>query len=382
MMVDERAPYAPTYRDELALVKHFVTVLEERLAGRDFRRRAIGNPLNWCYLGILGAEKGDRTPVELEVEQPEVAASAADSMQQSQSPVPPPKEASAAAASPSENLDADADALDGDPPPVAPVKAEDRLGTRRPPSALGFEILLEPDAQGFVELSVDVSFCVFTKHLPTLKEQGSVLDIGAAEGAPLVDVVQRWPIEVKGIRFRLQPNGRRSFDDEGLVQQALDKVLEAAFAKPDADRIWPYGGRPKVENQELLKDASAFGAFVSSEAHGLPVERWSISGSVEIRTSPRPDGLVRIGCYVRNKTPETAMTEKNRGLKDAFLTMADARVCAKVLAGGLRPVEILPVPQDYQYDRRVWAVGHNTSVVSDVANLEVRTAALAQYDQV
>lgn len=54
---------------------------------------------------------------------------------------------------------------------------------------------------------------------------------------------------------------------------------------------------------------------------------------------------------------------------------------ARVVKGELHPIEILPVPQDYQYDRRVWAVGHNTSVVASENDSEIRTAALAMYEQ-
>jgi len=46
---------------------------------------------------------------------------------------------------------------------------------------LGFEILLKPNAQGFVELSVNASFCLFTKHLPNLNEQNSIREGAASE---------------------------------------------------------------------------------------------------------------------------------------------------------------------------------------------------------
>ena len=381
-MVDASATYKPTFRDELALVRHLVSVLETRLAGRDARRRAGVQPLDWCHLGVLGPEKGDRTPVDLEVEQPDVDPGSAATAQGPPSPAVLGSGDTQAGTTPQGRQDTDGSDSDDDAPSPAADRVEDRLGTRRPPSSLGFEVLLKPDAQGYVELSVDVSLCIFTKHLPTLKEQASLLEIGAAEGAPLVDVVQRWPIEVKGIKFRLQPNGRRSFDDEGKVQEAVDTALRDAFSQPDAERDWPAGARPKVTKPELLNDATAFSVFVASAAQPVKVEEWSIQGSVEIRTSPRPDGLVRIGCYVRNKSPETPLTERNRALKDQFHSIGDARLSATIVAGDLCPIEILPVPQDYQYDRRVWAVGHNTSVITEADAKGIRTTALAKYEQI
>ena len=388
-------PYTPTYRDELALTRHFVAVLEQKLAGRDTLRRTNVHPLDWCHLGVLGPAKLVPAPVELDaaVVEAEVSAEAPASAAPAATPgkaesgeaaaveAPDANVASAAASSVMPvNGDASGVKAVPDEPRVVADKGDDREGARRPPSAIGFEILVQPDASGVIELTVDASFCVFTKHLPTLREQTTVLDTGASAGAPLADVVQRWPLEVKGVLFRISPNGVATYNDGGVVQAVLDGVLRRAFDKPDAERLWP-GTRPKVDKGECLKDEASFTAFLASRTSGLSAEQWAMKSSLEVRSTPRPDGKVRIGCYLRNETPETPPLTKGKGLKDAFKVVSDVCVNAVVQTGELHPIEILPVPQDYQYDRRVWAVGHNTSVRSDPQAKTVRTAALAVYEQ-
>ena len=377
-MADESvaSPYVPTYRDELALVKHLVGVLEDKLAGRDSLRRVNTHPLDWCHLGILGPRKGGHHPVELEAEQVEADVDPTESAASSASgPAATPKVASTP-------VPKAPDAADEGEAVRAPVeKVDDIQGTRRPPSALGFEILMKPDAQGFVEIGVDASFCIFTKHLPTLKEQTSILESGVSAGAPLAEVVQRWPIQIPNVVFRVKVGERRSVVDDGVVQTEIDRTLTEATSRVDAERIWP-GNRPKLANPDVLKDEANFMAHLNSLTGGLQVDRSNIKGSLELRVSPRPDDLVRVGCYICNETPETPRDVKGRGLKDAFLVMGDAALRATVNVGELQPIEILPVPQDYQYDRRVWAVGHNASVRADRDTKVIATAALAQFEQI
>ncbi|ONO61744.1 hypothetical protein A8D80_14030 [Burkholderia cenocepacia] len=387
--------YAPTYRDELALTRHFVAVLEQKLAGRDALRRVNVHPLDWCHLGVLGPAKLAPVPVELDAAAVEAEASTeafaapassatptkAGGSEADGEEAPSAKGASAVTLSTTPvNGDAsDAKVVSGEPTVVAD-KGDDREGTRRPPSAIGFEILVQPDVSGIVELTVDASFCVFTKHLPNLAEQTAVLDTGASAGAPLAEVVQRWPLEVKGVIFRIPANGMAAYNDGGVVQAVLDDALRRAFGKPDAERLWP-GTRPKVDKADFLKDEASFSAFLASLTSGLSADQWAMQASLEVRATRRPDGKVRIGCYLRNETAETPPLTKGKGLKDAFKVISDVCVNAVVHRGELHPIEILPVPQDYQYDRRVWAVGHNTSVRSDPQAKTVSTAALAVYEQ-
>ena len=378
----DKEGYVSTYRDELALSHHFVAVMEQKLAGRDVIRRANVHPLDWCHLGVLGPAKAARVPVELDAatieaepssEPPAVVPTAAVSGIEI-----PKVDASAGVSQPTTARNEDPDAGASGPPPAV-ERTEDRESTRRPPSAIGFEVLVQPDADGIVELLVDTSFCVFTKHMPTWKEQTTVLESGASAGAPLAEVVQRWPLEVRGVTLRVSCKEPGVCGDGGLVQEHLDKTLRTAFDRPDVERLWP-GTRPQVKESDS-KDEVSFNTFLSALANGVPADTWPLKASLEVRANPRPDGKVRIGCYLKNETPETPPLTKGKGLKDAFKVISDVRVNAVIQKGALHPIEILPVPQDYQYDRRVWAVGHNTSVRSDREAKTITTAALAVYEQ-
>ncbi len=61
--------------------------------------------------------------------------------------------------------------------------------------------------------------------------------------------------------------------------------------------------------------------------------------------------------------------------------VGDSAVEAALTRGTLRPIEILPVPQDYQFDRRVWGVGHNASVRVSPDHQQLETHALATHEQ-
>lgn len=363
-------PYNPTYQDELALTRHFVRVLEERLAGRDSIRRANTHPLDWCHLGVLGPSKTTPVALELDEEQPEadsnIQAPAAASAAATKAPAP-----SASGSRGDKGAGNDEESV------VVADKGEDRDALRRPPSALGFELLVEPDADGYFELSVDARFCIFTQHLPTLKEQSGVLGADSlSEGAPIAEVVQRWPVCVKGLRFRLPASGRKTGHDNGKVNESIASALDEAYGRSDIGRCWP-GNRPKVEKVDVLKDDQAFQTFLASVCAGAQaIDRAPLSGVVEVRVWPRSDGKARVGCYIRNATHATGI-----GAQDAYLVMGDAAVTASVVSGALLPIEILPVPADYQYDRRVWAVGHNTSVRVSADRTRIETAALATYEQ-
>jgi hypothetical protein len=379
MMVSAK-PYRPTYNDELALTRHFVNVLEQRLAGRDALRKTHVHPLDWCHLGVLGPTKLGHQPVLATLDSVSLEGDLAAEGDPAQVADGTSTGAATQPVSSGHPPAAAENGAEASEPKVVADKGEDREGARRPPSAIGFEVLLDPSQAGCIQLQVDTSFCVFTKHLPTYREQTSYLDGGASAGAPLAEVVQRWPIDIKGIYFTIRVDERTLDGDGGVVQAVLDKTLLGAFASPDAERIW-QPTRPKVDRADALKDEPSFRAFVDTLATGVPVDQWQMAASLEVRTTRRRDGKVRLGCYFKNDTPETPPLTKGKGLKDAFKVIGDVRMSARILEGTLHPIEILPVPHDYQYDRRVWAVGHNTSVRASQADNTIQTAALAVYEQ-
>lgn len=354
--------YVPTYADEISLTRHFIRVLEQRLAGRD-RTRAVNTlPLDWCRLGVLGPCSGD---VEL-LDQNDSPTDETESP--SQSPSRTPLESPAPSAQTSQPSDAGAQS---ESTADAPDRGDRREGPRRPPSALGFEILVEPDEEGAFEIVVKSSFCVFSKHLPSYQEQGEL-----AEGSPLAEVAQRWPIEIPPILFAVSSGSAEPvvMNDDGVVNQMLEEVRSQIRARPDVARVMT-SNRPRVRADEMA-DQDAYGAWLQAEISGLEIEAPPLAGSIEVRVWPRGDGRLRVGCYLRNNTRGDEL-----GYLNAFRHFGDAHLSVIVERGELCPIEILPVPQDYQYDRRVWAVGHNASVRVADDHKSLRTETLAQYEQ-
>jgi len=89
------------------------------------------------------------------------------------------------------------------------------------------------------------------------------------------------------------------------------------------------------------------------------------------------DGSARISCYLCNDTPRDIVHR----YRDQHNIFADCEVAGTLVHGELAPVELLPVPRDYQFDLNVWAVGHGASVVVSGDRRSVRTAALARFEQ-
>src|SRR5262249_44414744 len=67
--------------------------------------------------------------------------------------------------------------------------------------------------------------------------------------------------------------------------------------------------------------------------------------------------------------------------RDQHNILADCEVVGTLVHGELAPIELLPVPRDYQFDLNVWAVGHGASVVVSDDRHSIRTQALARFEQ-
>ena len=363
-----------SYRDELVMVRRFVTVLEVCLGGRESNRRVNTNPLDWCYLGILGPARKEAITLDPETEVPDNAEfeEEATAVLGAVAPVAPAPGSTGVAPPQIPGSQDDSAA-------VAADRREVSEGTRRPPSALGFELLLEPDATGSISLMVDVDFCVFTRHWPTYEEQASISETRTVvAGTPIVEITQRSNVSVNGLRFQIsQPLGRVKLQDAGEIQVALDAALETAFQQQDAIPVRESGKPFKVEAAALAGGPAGFAAYLEGLRQGRASETWRMQAHVELRVWPRSDGKLRVGCYLLNQTVAEGPAYQN-----AFRIIGDARLRAQIEQGTLAPIEILPVPRDYQYDRRVWAVGHNTSVVVADNRRSLNTTALATAEQV
>ena len=250
----------------------------------------------------------------------------------------------------------------------------------------GFEIVIAPGAHHEIELTLQVRFAVYTQHFPTFEEErdelGRVAQDQADPNQPpqtrqtvsLLEVFERNKVEVPSITIRINPVRRTErLTDEGAVQRAVDAVLVQAAASPTIARA--IAGNAVVPAQALA-DADTFRGFLRGIAAGPP-SLPPLQASVDIRSTTLRDGTVRLSCYICNNTPRD-LTQRFR---DQHNILADCELSATVVRGELMPVELLPVAKDYQFDRRVWAVGHSASVVVSEDRKAIRTETLARFEQ-
>jgi hypothetical protein len=300
------------YRDELALVRHLVDALEWRLAGRHETRFLRIIPSDHCHLGVLGP----RDPL---VEQPEPLDLIADENlgEATVAPSSRPSHGHGPAEAPVEESPEDVE--ESAPGEIEQIAAEQgggvRDSTRRPPSSLGFEIVTLPEAEG-IELTVTIRFAIYTQHFPTFEEQVRALGSGEtdthtddtpASHAPrirqrvsLLEAFVRRMVEVPPIHVRINPTGGdQRMVDNGIVQRAIDTVLDTAVAEPG---IWQgLSGDPTVPAQ-ALSSPETFQQYLQTVATGAPV-RPPLRARLDIRVHPSPSGHVRIRCYLCNETP-------------------------------------------------------------------------------
>jgi hypothetical protein len=381
-----RPPFS--YRDEHALVTYLVNDLERKLAGRHKPRFLRIVPSDHCHLGVLGPRDPNvLQPDPLDAEDPDEA----------------PQQGPAAEAQPGrpqdtprpgteENQSDSAETGVGEVEQVvAEQRGSNRDSTRRPPSSLGFEIVATPDpVRRSIELTVKVSFCVYTQHFPTYEEereeQGRIANAQSAPAqanippAPqratvsLIEAFVRRIVDVPPITVQIDPGrGSHRLDDGGLIQQAIELVLNEAVSDPS---LWrEIQGNATVPVQ-ALQTPEAYQRHLQTIARG-PVLRPPLRASLDIRVHPNLDGSVRIRCYLCNDTPRDIVQR----FRDQHNILADCEVAGTLVQGELAPIELLPVPRDYQFDLNVWAVGHGASVVVSEDRRSIRTQALARYEQ-
>lgn len=351
--------------------------LERRLSGRHESRILRIIPSDHCHLGVLGP----RDPL---VVQPEPLESQGNIVQPSQT-----EEPTVAKAIHIPNIDA---TEQEEPEEVATAEAEQvsaeqhaatRDSTRRPPSSLGFEIVVRPDEE--IELTLQVRFAIYTQHFPTFEEERDELGIEQDQPDPnrppqarqtvsLLEVFERRIVEVPPITMRIAPERRTErLGDGGIVQRTLDSVLaEAAESATIAREIQ---GNAVVPAQALT-NAGTFQSFLRGIAVG-PATVPPLRAGLDIRSTALPDGTFRISCYICNNT----LRDVIHRFRDQHNILADCELSGTIVRGSLMPVELLPVAKDYQFDRRVWAVGHSASVVVSDDRKQVRTETLARFKQ-
>ena len=343
-----------TYRDELALVERFASLVEVELAGRSKTRITNTWPQDICQVCVLPPPQTPPTEAEaMKWASGEGNTHMASGQNER-----------------TENHDLD----------------RERASLRKNPSNLGVEFVAKP-VDGTVALDVSLSFAFYTRRFPTLAEQTEALETAQAEktthvsgeegqgddrAVTLVDVFQRNEISIPSIHIELAAQtGRQVSWHPAEIQAGIDKSLKLDELARDSYRI----GRAVSLPIAVLGDETTYKAFLDSRTEDRPRSRDPVAATLEVRAWKTNEDL-RVACYIRNLTPSSrnAMTDNCR-------LLADARIQVAIVNGNLVPIELLPMPRDYQFDRTVWCLGHGTSTFVSADGRTISSQGIARQYQ-
>lgn len=391
------------YAQELEIVNLFARRLQSALSGSEQPTLINRLPIDVCHLGVLSPwQDPDVTQATGADHETEDATDNTEAAGEGDTTTPGAAEAATPAATParpSRDPHPSTDSSpDDSPSPAAVEVADDRSAARRPASALGCELMLRPE-RGRVALRVNLSFAFYTAHLPTYAEQRASLGgeyqaatperLSAPEaragrrGAPeramnLAHTLRRQTLTLENLTFDLDATKSEDTVDRTRLQDELDRAIREALRDRPArkDTLATRAGAP-LREEDLASEAAFEAALARSVPRGEEQTEPHLKASLTVRTEPQANGDVRVSLYLSNDTPVNTdqRTQNNVNI------LADAKLWGDVERGRVRPIEILPVPRDYQYDRKVWGVGHNTSVTVQRASGAFRTHALARFDQ-
>jgi len=359
----------PSYDDELAVVNYLMNRLEERLSGRHQNEILHRLPTDYCQLGVL--VPWSRSAEDSEDQSGEIGDELSSKEPNPDRDVPP------ATKSGSRPTSEDGGAT----PAIEPLSTIEDM-SRRPPSSLGvvFKLLPPGDRNTPLEITVSTKFAFYTRHFPTFDEQRRELGTHDSNGdgsdtrrnVSLVEKCRRHQVEVSQIKFTLMSSDRSAQDDGGIVQKEVNKRLEEINNDPSIRKLF-HGNQ--VVPITALQNEDSYDAFLSN-LDG-PSDLPPLKATLRLRAQPESSGNIRIELYLCNDTER----DTERPMNDQYRILADASLSVCINRGELTPTELLPVPDDYQYDRRVYAIGRNVSAEVEADNKTIRTRALARFDQ-
>lgn len=364
---------APSYRDEEATVDYLLRRLENRLGGRDQYEILNTLPSDHCQLGVLvpwsidPTASTDTSPDSDEDNSLESTTAATSETG---------KETSNGRQT---EVRTSATAI------LEPFSTVDEA-YRRPPSSMGLVFVIESEKcqSTKVELTVGCQFSIYTRHFPTFEEQRSQVGKAAREDesegvgskqrthVSLVEKCRRHDIRVPSLTFTLDTTRATQLEDDGQIQSVVGETLQ--LIAEDTSLRRRFDGH-KVVPIAALNSSSAYDEYLSSLSG--PPELPPIRASLRLRTRPTSDNQLRVELYLCNDTQRDTELPSN----DYFRILADCSLQVKIVSGTLLPAELLPVPEDYQYDRSVQAVGRNVSVEVSEDMKHIRTRAMARYKQ-
>lgn len=371
-----------SYRDQVKIASYLVSRLEDTLSGRVEDECYDLFPHDKYHLGVLAPTQN----TDMDSLQPDTDVETTS--------LPEADEVYSSAKREQRNTSQDEG---GDEETLSSVEKEDSdrferedvISQRGPSSALGIEFLVQPLGDA-IELEFEISFAVYFRRFPTWEqqlrrirsEQNNTPDDDHtihSNTVQLSDRHVRYDLRTEVFRVTIVPGNRITVKDpftQQLVQAFEEERSRTGKKLHDVWRQIPRMSAPA----SAFQNEQAYQEYLANRQE--PISLPDISVSLDIRSMRMPDGLVRIGAYVVNRT----RADDNSSLSSAANTqrhLYDVRMHCSIKTGLLEPIEYISSPENYQFDPRVFAVGQNCSAVVDTAQEKatIWTESLARYAQ-
>jgi hypothetical protein len=260
----------------------------------------------------------------------------------------------------------------------------------QPPSAMGMVLMVEPNAEGRVEVSLSGRFDVTHRYIPSLQTMRDQLQVGA-DGEKiqqkLPDCFKRFSVQFSDVRFVLD-TGHFNVWSEHKLQPLLESLHKGwrndlrifrtcqVNDRGYANLVVPWG-RDSCINDEELADTVARNLFIGE---GMLLH----DVVLRARLRPPPPNFAGVASryllelYLQNNTDP--MVGRTYGLLRPSLL--DVEFDAHLLVGRQHDVPHRLQPEDYRYQPEDGVAGYGiTCAVNKVSEQRFRTNSMPVFAQ-
>lgn len=358
---------AVAYHNQVAITDYLIERLEIGLSGRGQRECLDKLPHDKYHLGVLAPQHASGETIS----QPEIEET--PDTQDEELPVVDEEETEQSAGEETDDEPEDYTPSQIENEESVRLSRENLLNRRGASSSIGIEFMVNTEAA--FELELNFEFAFYTRRFPTWEQIQDAAHRSKESGSNTVSIRDRHvrhDCEVGPIALEIQPATAVLPKLEEPFKTEIDRILDNERQRLDVWRQLPRMSMPlrAVKNENTYYD---FLSHQSSELDIPPIEVY-----LDIRTLRMPDGAMRVSIYLVNGTH----ADERSIVVNATRHIIDARLSCSVFAA-LTPIEIISAPEDYQYDPRVWAVGHGCSAYVGHADegVVIETESLSQYNQ-
>jgi len=260
----------------------------------------------------------------------------------------------------------------------------------QPPSAMGMVLMIEPDAQGRVELSLSGRFDVTHRYIPTLqtmRDQVQVNATGDKIQQKVPDCFKRHTVKFSDVHFRLD-TAHLNVWSEHKLKPVLDAFHEGWKQDPRIFRACQLNDRgfATLTVPWGKDDCASDAEFAEMVAKALFVGDGILEHDVVLRTrlrSPPPNfagvgGRFLLEIYLQNNTETTT----GRGFGLMRPSLLDVEFEATVTAGRQHDVPHRLAPEDYRYQAEDGVAGYGVTCATEkVAPSRFKTNSMPVFAQ-